>query len=121
LLGVLVEILDGEMARDAGNPSDAIAAFERAVALDDQLEVDEPEPLPFPARHWLGAGLLDAQRHADAERVYRDDLREHPHNGWALHGLQLALKAQGKAAAEVDKDFLASWSRSDTWIRASRF
>jgi tetratricopeptide (TPR) repeat protein len=121
LLGVLVEILDGEIARAAGNSPDAIAAFERAVALDDQLEIDEPEPLPFPARHWLGAALLDAQRHADAERVYREDLQEHPHNGWALHGLQLALKAQGKPAAEVEKDFLASWSRSDTWIRASRF
>jgi tetratricopeptide (TPR) repeat protein len=116
-----VDILDGEIARAAGNSPDAIAAFERAVALDDQLEIDEPEPLPFPARHWLGAALLDAQRHADAERVYREDLQEHPHNGWALQGLLLALKAQGKPAAEVEKDFLASWSRSDTWIRASRF
>jgi len=121
LLGVLAEILDGEIARTAGNSTEAIAAFQRAVALDDQLDVDEPEPLPFPARHWLGAALLDAQRHADAERVYREDLKEHPHNGWALLGLQLALKAQGKPAAEVEKDFRASWSRSDTWIRASRF
>ena len=71
LLGVLVEILDGEIARSAGNTAAAIAAFERAVALDDELEVDEPEPLPFPARHWLGAALLDAARPADAERVYR--------------------------------------------------
>jgi len=121
LLGVLVEILDGEIARAAGDLSKAIAALERAVALDDELEIDEPEPLPFPARHWLGAALLDAARPADAERVYLEDLRQHPHNGWALFGLQLALKAQGKPAAEVEKDFSASWSRSDTWLRASRF
>jgi tetratricopeptide (TPR) repeat protein len=121
LLGVLAEILDGEIARTAGNPVEAIAAFERAVALDDQLDVDEPEPLPFPARHWLGAALLDGARPADAERVYLDDLRQHPHNGWALFGLQLALKAQGKPAGEVESDFRASWGRSDTWIRASRF
>ena len=74
----------------------AVTALERAVALDDELEVDEPEPLPFPARHWLGAVLLESGRPVDAERVYRDDLRQHPHNGWALAGLQLALKAQGK-------------------------
>ena len=55
LLGVLVEILEGEIARTAGDTAAAIAAFERAVALDDELDVDEPEPLPFPARHWLGA------------------------------------------------------------------
>ena len=121
LLGVLAAILEGEIARSAGDPAAAIAALERAVALDDELEVDEPEPLPFPARHWLGAALLDAQRPADAEKVYRDDLRQHPHNGWALLGLQLALRAQGKSTNEVDADLQVSWSRSDTWIRASRF
>ena len=121
LLGVLVEILDGEIARSAGNTAEGLAALERAVARDDALDVDEPEPLPFPARHWLGAALLDAQRPADAERVYQDDLKQHPHNGWALLGLQLAMKAQGKATGDVENDFRASWSRSDTWIRSSRF
>ena len=75
----------------------ALAAFERAVPLDDGLEIDEPEPLPFPARHWLGAALLDAGRAADAERVYRDDLQQHPRNGWSLRGLQLALFCAGQA------------------------
>ena len=70
---MLVEILDGEIARTAGDTAAAVAAFERAVALDDELDVDEPEPLPFPARHWLGAALLDAARPADAERVYLAD------------------------------------------------
>ena len=121
LLGVLVGILEGEIARNGGDMAAAIAALERAVALDDQLEVDEPEPLPFPARHWLGAVLLEAQRPADAERVYREDLQQHPHNGWALFGLQLALKAQGKSTGEVDAEFKTSWSRSDTWLRSSRF
>jgi hypothetical protein len=65
--------------------------------------------------------LLEAQRHADAERVYREDLQQHPHNGWALVGLQLALKAQGKSTTEVEAEFKTSWSRSDTWLRSSRF
>ena len=68
-----------------------------------------------------GQRCSTAARPADAERVYRDDLRQHPHNGWALFGLQLALKAQGKPSGEVETDLRASWSRSDTWIRASRF
>jgi tetratricopeptide (TPR) repeat protein len=121
LLGVLAGILEGEIARAAGDLPGAIAAFERAVVADDALDYDEPEPIPFPARHWLGAALLEAKRASDAERVYREDLEDHPHNGWSLLGLQQALKAQGQSSPEVDKDLEASWSRSDTWIRASRF
>ncbi len=68
LLGVLAGLLEGEIARADKDLPAAIAAFERAVTLDDELEYDEPEPLPFPARHWLGAALLEAGRAADAER-----------------------------------------------------
>ena len=121
LLGVLAGILEGEIARSAGQMATALAAFERAVTLDDGLELDEPEPLPFPARHWLGAALLDAGRAADAERVYYDDLQQHPRNGWSLLGLQLARSAQGKSFADIEAAFRESWRRSDTWIRASRF
>ena len=41
---------------------DAIEAFEQAVKLEDEIDYDEPEPLPFSARHWLGAALLEAKR-----------------------------------------------------------
>jgi hypothetical protein len=64
---------------------------------------------------------LEAQRYAEAQRVYREDLKKHPHNGWALVGLKAALESQGKRITEVEKDFEASWARSDTWIHASRF
>ncbi|MGQ0737182.1 MAG: tetratricopeptide repeat protein [Acidobacteriota bacterium] len=121
LLGLLGGILAGEIARAAGDLPGAITALEHAVKLDDELDYDEPEPIPFPARHWLGAALIEAKRYADAEQVYRDDLEDHPHNGWSLLGLQQALKAQGKTSTDVDKDLEASWSRADTWIRASRF
>jgi tetratricopeptide (TPR) repeat protein len=121
LLGVAAAILEGEILRDAKDLPGAIAAFEKAVKADDGLNYDEPEPLPFPARHWLGAALLEAGRQADAEREYRTDLEQHPHNGWSLLGLQQALKGQGKPTAEVDADLAKSWSRSDTWTRWSRF
>jgi tetratricopeptide (TPR) repeat protein len=121
LLGTVGGILEGEIARAAGDLPAAIGAFERAVVIEDELVWDEPEPLPFAARHWLGAALLEAKRPVDAERVYREDIADHPHNGWSLHGLQQALKAQGKSSAEIDADLAASWSRSDTLIRASRF
>ena len=121
LLGTVGWILDGEIQRARGDLSGAITAFEKAVALEDSLMYDEPEPLPFAARHWLGAALLEAKRYADAERAYREELDDHPHNGWSLLGLQQAIAGQGKTSAEVDADFKASWSRSDTWIRSSKF
>ncbi len=121
LLGPIGAILEGEIQRTTGNSKAALAAFERAVSLDDSIIIDDPEPLPFPARHWLGAALLEAKQFAEAERVYRADLVRHPHNGWSLLGLQQALKGQRKPTRAVDADFEASWARSDTPIRASRF
>ena len=104
LLGVLAGILEGEILRTEKDLPAAIVVLERAVQLDDEMEYDEPEPLPFPARHWLGAALVEAGRFGDAEQVYRADLDEHPHNGWSLLGLKQALKGQGKTDAAVDKD-----------------
>jgi tetratricopeptide (TPR) repeat protein len=121
VLGTLGGILEGEIYRAGGDLGKAIAAFERAVAQEDAMMYDEPEPLPFAARHWLGAALLEAKDYANAERVYREELKHHPHNGWSLFGLRAALEGQGRPSIEVQKDFETSWARSDTWIRASRF
>ncbi len=121
LLAILAAILEGEIDLHNGRPDEGIAALRKAVERDDALMYDEPEPLPFDARHWLGAALLEAGRYAEAEQVYQLELLDHPHNGWSLFGLQSALDAQNKPTTEVGRDFDASWSRSDTWIRGSRF
>ena len=121
LLGTLGGILEGEIHRDTGAVDAAIASFERTVSLEDEMGYDEPEHLPFAARHWLGAALLEAERYEDAERVYRAELADHPHNGWSLFGLQTALEAQAKSSPDVNADLSSSWARSDTWLRASRF
>lgn len=121
LLGIAANILEGEIARYLGDKTTALAKFEEAVKLDDSLEYDEPEPLPFDARHWLGAMQLEAGMAAEAEATYLKELVEHPHNGWSLLGLQQALEAQGKPTTDVDARLEKAWARSDTWIRASRF
>ena len=85
------------------------------------MNYDEPEPLPFAARHWLGAALLEGKQYDAAARVYREELKDHPHNGWSLIGLQRALTGLGTPSADVDADLAKSWARSDTWTRTSRF
>ena len=121
IIGTAGHILEGEILREEGDLDAAIAAFEKAAEVEDQLDYDEPEPLPFFARHWLGAALLEAQRFEDAERVYREELDDHPMNGWSLYGLKQALAGQGKSDEQVEKDFEQAWARSDTWITSSRF
>lgn len=121
LLGTVGGILEGEIHLTKGDTLAAIASFERAVMIEDSLDYDEPEPLPFAARHWLGAALLSIDKFAEAEAVYRAELEDHPNNGWSYFGLLQALEGQGKEDEELQKAFEASWARSDTWIRGSRF
>ncbi len=59
VLGTLGGILEGEIYRTNGDPEKAVAAFQRAVTEEDAMTYDEPEPLPFAARQWLGAALLE--------------------------------------------------------------
>jgi len=121
LLGLVGDLLEGEILREEQQLDAAIAKFESAVVHDDALEYDEPEPLPFPARHWLGAALIEAKRFTDAERVYREDLKQHPRNGWSLLGLEQAIEGQGRTDPTVTADLEKAWARADTWTRASRF
>ena len=123
LLGITGDILRGEILRNGGLLDEAIPVFERAVETHDGLRYDEPEPLNFSARHWLGDALLEAGRFADAERVYQGALDQHPDNGWSHFGLEKALRAQGKTAQAnaAMEDFNRVWSRADVVINRSIF
>jgi tetratricopeptide (TPR) repeat protein len=123
LLSITGAILQAEMARAQGRTDEAIELLEGAVVIEDNLRYDEPEPLNFGVRHWLGSALLDAGRAADAERVFRAELEDHPSNGWSLTGLRLALLAQGRDAQadQVAADLDRALADSDTWIRRPHF
>jgi len=123
LLGIVGGVLGGEILREEGRTDEAIASFEDALLIEDGLRYDEPEPLNFSVRDFLGAILLEVDRPAEAEAVYRAAIEDHPLNGWSLFGLEQAQRAQGKIgeAEETAKIFETSWARSDVWIRSSRF
>jgi hypothetical protein len=59
--------------------------------------------------------MLAAGKPADAEKAYREELARNPENGWSLHGLALALKAQGKKteAQEAADRFAKAWANAD--------
>jgi hypothetical protein len=59
--------------------------------------------------------LLAAKRDKDAEQAFRQDLVRYPNNGWSLHGLAEALRAQGRTreANVVAAKFQKVWAKWD--------
>jgi tetratricopeptide (TPR) repeat protein len=122
VFGVAAKILEARLAT-LEKSKDALALWADAVARVDKLAYDEPDDWFYPVRHFEGAALLDAHKAKEAEAVYRDDLKRHPHNGWALFGLWKSLDAQGKAkdAKAAKKEFDTAWAKADVKLEASAF
>jgi hypothetical protein len=66
--------------------------------------------------------LLEAGRPADAEKVYREDLKRFRENGWSLFGLTQSLHDQHRKheAAEGQARFERAWTRADVRLISSR-
>ncbi|MCB9837848.1 MAG: hypothetical protein H6813_00775 [Phycisphaeraceae bacterium] len=115
VLPIARAMLEGELAYREGRTSEAFEILRRGVAAEDALVYDEPPGWMLPVRHALGALLMGDNRYGEAERVYREDLRRNRENGWALLGLQNALKAQGRTAEAdaLNMRIAAAWPRKD--------
>lgn len=94
LLSIAVEVLSGQIAAQAGEYENAIAHLQTGVTLEDQLSYTEPALWAVPVRQTLAAVFLQANRPAEAEQTYRQDLTIYPENGWSLEGLARSLEAQ---------------------------
>lgn len=123
ILEIATEVLAGELAAKRGDYDNAIAKLHRGILLEDNLIYNEPPDWHVPVRQSLGAVLLEAKRHAEAEAIYWQDLRQNPENGWSLFGLMQSLRAQGKEeqAAMIEKRFRKAWNQADVTLTASRF
>ena len=122
-LSIAVHALSGEIATRRGDLAAGTTHFREAVKIEDGGLYFEPPKWYYPIRHSLGAALLKAGQNAEAEKVYREDLRRFPENGWSLFGLAQALQAQRKRteAAAVEARFRRAWASTDVTLTASRF
>lgn len=120
---IAVHALAGEIATRRGDIDAGITHFREAATIEDGGLYFEPPKWYYPIRHSLGAALLTAGHHAEAEKVYREDLRRFPENGWSLFGLAQALRAQDKQneAAAEEARFRRAWAGADVTLTASRF
>lgn len=123
VMEIAMHALMGEIAFRQGKHDEATAHFREAVRLEDTFNYVEPPQWFYPVRASLGAVLLKAGKPAEAETVYREDLRRFPENGWSLFGLEASLRAQGKTAdADAVKGrFRQAWSTADITLTASAF
>ncbi|MEM1049290.1 MAG: hypothetical protein AAGL24_24265 [Pseudomonadota bacterium] len=132
LLEVAEAMLEGELEYRKGNYGAAYDHLRRSVALDDALPYDEPWGWMQPARHALGALLLEQGHIDEAEAIYRADLgldsslsraRQHMENVWSLHGLHECLVMRGATAeaAMIRQRFELAQARADVPIKASCF
>jgi len=111
--------LDARIAAAKGNYKLAVEHWRKAVAAHDDLNYDEPPGWYYPTRESLGAALLLAGKAAEAEKVFRKDLEDNPHNGRSLFGLAESLKKQGKKqdAQKAWQEFEAAWKHSDSKLK----
>jgi tetratricopeptide (TPR) repeat protein len=115
LLAIAEGLLAGHLAARKGQIDEAVIHLQSAVETEDNLRYNEPPDWYYPSRQELGAVLQAAGRAADAQKVWEEDLKRRPHNGWSLHGLAASLSAQKKEkeAAAVRAEAAKAWEKAD--------
>ena len=121
VLAIASDVLAGHIAAARSNHDVAVEHLRAAAALEDALYYGEPPDWSVPVRQDLGAVLLAAGRPAEAQRAFEEDLKRFPDNGWSLHGLAEALRAQGRGA-EADammQRFQQMWRGAEVELAAA--
>ncbi len=130
VLKIAEEMLAGEIEYRKNNYETAFDYLRQAVYLDDNLKYDEPWGWMQPARHALGALLLEQGHVDEARQVYRDDLglsdtlvstSQHRDNLWSLHGYVECLELQGDIveANQMRMRLNLAKARADVPVNAS--
>ena len=119
LFALATEILDARIRMACGDAREAVEHWKRAVAMHDRLNYDEPPDWYYPVRESLGGALLASGNAAEAEQVFREDLRRNPRNPRSLFGLLHSLQAQQKDADAtwVRNQFAIAWKNADTQLQ----
>jgi tetratricopeptide (TPR) repeat protein len=110
--------LEGEIKEARGDLAGAIAAYTRAVEIEDSNSYTEPPDWSESMRLYLGAAQLDAGMAEEAEATFRADLQWKQQSGWSTFGLYQAVDAQGRSAeAEIIKrQFDSFWRNADVTL-----
>ena len=114
-------LLEAKIAIARKDPDGAIGHLKESVLAEDALGYNEPPDWYYPpSREALGSVLLLTGRYAEAEGVFREDLRRNQRNGRSLFGLYESLKGQGKTdeASLIEPQYKAAWAKADRPLQA---
>jgi len=120
---IMMHLMEAHIAAADLQHDQAVAHLRNAVSLEDSLDYNEPPDWIYPMREPLGAALLSAGKPAEAESVFREDLKRNRRNPRSLFGLAESLKAQGKMveAQTMRIEFEHAWKFSDGELKLSNF
>lgn len=101
-------VLDAELAPIY---SAALPYWQKALELQNHL--DESSSWYFPVQEGLAWAALKDHHLQEAEKEFKEVLKEYPENGWSLFGLSKTLHAQEKDTKDVDRRFKEAWKYAD--------
>jgi len=123
VLPIARAMMQGELLFREGRKQEAYAILREGIRHEEALVYDEPPAWMLPVRHALGALLMSDGRYAEAEALYREDLKTNRENGWALTGLRNALNEQGRSdeANDINARIAIAFRECDMNITSSCF
>lgn len=121
LVQIAEKVLRAAILAEEKNYDQSITLLKEAIKIEDDLNYNEPPDWFFSVRHALGAVLLEAGKNEEAIRVYEEDLKKFPKNGWALRGLMNAHANMNNAseAKNAEAQFKNAWATADIELHTS--
>jgi tetratricopeptide (TPR) repeat protein len=115
--------LAGRVAAAKKDFPTAIQCWRAEENVQDKMGFQDPPAWYYPMRESLGAVLLRAGQSAEAEKVFRDDLKRNPKNPRSLFGLWKTLEAENKPdeAVAAHKSFEAAWKGGTNQLHIEDF
>jgi len=122
LLVLAEHVALGKQAAFRGRHNQAIDHFRAALTVENRIPYMEPPWWYYPVNQSLGAALYRAGRYDEARQAFTAALAKYPNNGWALYGLSLSERAQGRPAqaAAARAALGRAWMGDPRWLRMER-
>jgi tetratricopeptide (TPR) repeat protein len=124
IANIAYEVAAGELRARQKRAGEATKHYAAAAALEAALTYMEPPDWPIPVRQLHGAAMLSLGRAAEAEKLFLEDLKRFPNNGWSLSGLHASRVKQGRerdgATVMLQTQLAQAWGRADVKLDAGR-
>ena len=122
ILAMAEHVALGKYASIRGRHLQAVDHFRAAVAMEDKISYMEPPWWYYPVNQSLGAALYRAGKYDEARQAFTAALAKYPGNGWALYGLAMAERAQGRPAqaAAARAALGRAWLGDYRWLKMER-